>query len=167
MDCPIKVISQISLGEILTSLIALLTFIVAIFIGKEQNRINRYLLKIQDFVEIFINIENFQIQSSNNSSSSRPVMRIYNIGNLVIFLSAYTFNGVRYSIENAAIPPVKMFPEHYYYIELPTNGTSHVSFELLFIDSLNKKWKAEGVADCSNEHNNWQIKVSRCKRISK
>lgn len=156
-------IKEISLGEILMFVATVSTFIVALFIGIKQNKINEKLLKVQDIIALFIDAGTKKIEI-NDAEVTVPAMVLYNLGTTVVYLEYYIFNGRKYPVGAVTLPTRVSFPEFSYKIDLPTNGETHVSFEIFIIDSLDRRWYTEGFADFNN--GSWQIMHLQCKRFS-
>jgi len=155
--------SEISLGEILMFVATVSTFVVALFIGIKQSKINEKLLKVQDIVALFIDSGSKKVDF-NGSEVTVPTMVLYNLGTTVVYLEYYIFNGRKYPVGAITLPTRASFPEFAYKIDLPTNGDNHVSFEIYILDSLDRRWYTEGYADFTN--GSWQIMHLQCKRIS-
>ena len=83
------------------------------------------------------------------------------VGNNVIYLDKYLFNGKEYPLRKEVLPPVSAY-NGFHYIYLPTDGTTHVSFEIDFYDWQNKMWKTKGYADFRNGL--WEITYSPCEQ---
>lgn len=156
-------IPELRLGEILLFIATVSTFVVALFIGIKQNKINEKLLKVQDIVALFID-SGSKMVANGDSNAIIPTMVLYNLGTSVVYLEYYIFNGRKYPVGAITLPTRSSFPEFSYKIDLPTNGETHVSFEIIILDSLDRRWYTEGFADLNDGA--WQIMHLQCKRFS-
>lgn len=157
---------NITIGEIITFSIALLALFFASRIGIKQNAINETLLKLQDYVELYILVEPLKKIDINDESkvSNEPAMMLRNLSSAVIYIDRYVFNGREYQAHDRILPPISHYPGCYH-ITLPSDGTSHVSFEIYFEDWKHKKWLTKGYADFSERQ--WKITYAPCQIINR
>jgi hypothetical protein len=138
----------------LTCIIGLLNLIVLIFgvyfayiIGKRQNEINENLVKINDFVELFV--------IPNNSNK----LVIINVGNYPVYLKKIIFNDTIKILDNAILP---CNSNNCYSLSIPPYIKEKKDFELSisYEDYLNRNYisKAKGFL---NEKSEWKIITSK------
>ena len=155
---------NISIGEVLTIGITFFALIAATILGIRQNRINKRLLELQDSVELYIlsgPLTKIDVIGEEPNSIT-PAIIIKNLSTKMIYLNKYYYNGVIYPAYDTVIPPVSQLNNACYYIHLPTNETTHVSFQIFFKDWSNKKWETSGFADLVDGQ--WKITNVPCKR---
>ena len=155
---------NISIGEVLTIGIALFALVAATILGIRQNRINKRLLELQDSVELYIlfgPLTKIDV-SGKEPNSITPTIIIQNLSTKMIYLNKYCYNGVIYPAYDTVIPPVSQLKDACYYINLPTNETIHVSFQIFFTDWSYNKWETSGFADLVDGQ--WKITNIPCKR---
>ncbi len=157
-----NITADISLGELFLVIATVITFVIALFIGIKQNRINSNLLKMKDIIELFI-IFDVRKTKQGEDEWTIPVMKIHNLGSMVVYLQYYIFNGRKYPVGNVALPTAESFSGYSYNIELPTNGENHVSYEIYILDPLDRMWRTEGFADIIND--SWQVTHLRCEKL--
>jgi hypothetical protein len=133
--------------------------VAAYYIGKEQNKINKAIYRIQDTVELYC-FWLIVVNKDENEHiiSSLPYIHIQNIGTRLIYLDKYIFNGRVYAIDGQVLPSTySQAINNFYRIELPTNGESHVSLEVFYRDLENRQWSSVVYADKKN--NIWEVKT--------
>jgi hypothetical protein len=153
---------SITLGEILSSLIAGAALIVALLVAKSQIALNAKILLAENLVAVDAIIYNFQPVQVENITIIHSRLHIQNISKSIIYLKDYTFNGNKYPNKDSILPPNQ---NRSYYIELPdvVNGnpvSSHVHIDLVLIDINQKKYSCSIFVDFIN--NEWIQKVERC-----
>lgn len=89
-----------------------------------------------------------------------PVINVRNVGNNVVYLDKYLFNGREYPLGREVLPPLSAF-DGYHYIYLPTDLT-YVSFEIDFYDWRNRLWKTKGYAGFQDGI--WKITYPLCEQ---
>lgn len=119
---------------------------------KAQAEAQKAQVDAQNKVEIFLNVEVY---------NGMPAVLIRNIGNAVIYLEKYTFNGQEYPLGEYVLPPFSTY-DWCWHIELPTNGASHVSLKVDFKDWSGKEWQTIGYANYGE--GGWKIAYSPCKK---
>lgn len=143
--------------------ISFAALISSIFIGIRQVKISNLQADMQNKVELYLLTNIFTYRHVTGEEPDRIVPAIYirNIGNNVIYLNNYIFNGREYPLGKEVLPPVSAY-DGYHYIELPTDGTTHVSFEINFLDWKGRAWKTKGFADFIARA--WEITYSPCEK---
>ncbi|MEK2687916.1 hypothetical protein [Bdellovibrio sp. GT3] len=119
------------------TIIAAFALIAAIYIGIVQNSINEDLKNLQDVVEIVATPgQKEKVLDSQAPFATVPIVALQNVGTVNIYLKGYFFNDSKYSANGTVLAK----SSNIYHIDLPTNGTSKVSIELYYEDSLGRKW---------------------------
>ncbi|MBQ3180396.1 MAG: hypothetical protein IJB55_03470 [Firmicutes bacterium] len=144
----------LNIGDLLAVFVALLAFIGAVYIGIQQNNINKKMLSLQDAVDVYLAIGAYQATFEQETIYA-PVIMIHNISTLPIALCGYTFNGIERKIPAYRLPPASQFPNAHYYVYLPIKDIDYVSFVLELEDSFKRKWKVNGFAEIKN--GKWEI----------
>lgn len=139
--------------DIISIIISICALISSVYVGIKQVKISKAQVDFQNKVELFL----YAGVHVNNI----PVVFIRNIGNNVIYLEKYIFNGQEYPLGKYVLPPVSTY-DWYRYINLPTNGVSHVSLKIEFEDWTGQKWQTVGYADYKDD--SWELKYSPCER---
>jgi len=144
----------LNIGDILTASVALLAFFGAIYIGIQQNNINKRMLALQDAVDIYLEIGMRSAKIEENILEV-PVIMIHNVSTLPIALNEYCFNGITRKISPYRLPPADQFPNAHYYIYLPIKDFDYVSFSLTFEDSFKRTWIINGFTELKN--GGWEV----------
>lgn len=146
--------------DIITIIISILALASSVCVGirqvkisKAQAEVQRAQVNAQNKVELFLYV------GAHNDS---PVVYIKNIGNNVIYIEKYIFNGQERPLGKYVLPPVSTY-DWYRYIELPTNGIDFVSLKIEFEDWDGQKWQTTG--NVSYGEGEWKIFYNPCKRI--
>ena len=149
--------------DVLTVIISLSALISSFYIGKKQFELSQMQASAQNKVELYLLSQpvTFRCADGKLPDETVPAIYIRNIGNNVIYLDKYLFNGKEYPLRKEVLPPVSAY-NGFHYIYLPTDGTTHVSFEIDFYDWQNKIWKTKGYADFRNGL--WEITYSPCEQ---
>lgn len=117
--------------------------------------IGRMQAKIQDSVELYAS---FGIIKNLDSGQDVPIIHIQNIGTRLVYFNSYAFNGRIYELNAQVRPPVSSGAiNSFYRINLPTDGTDHVSVFIFFHDVDGRKWKSKIICDLANGW--WDIKT--------
>lgn len=148
--------------DIFTLAVSFLALISSVIIGRKQFELNRLQFATQDKVELYLLVQLIALTDVNGSplDGKRPVIYIRNVGNNVVYLDKYLFNGREYPLGREVLPPLSTF-DGYHYIFLPTD-IPHVSFEIDFYDWRNRSWKTKGYADFQDGI--WKITYSPCEQ---
>jgi hypothetical protein len=151
------------------TIVSLIAILLAYLLGRQQNRINEALLKIQDTVELYPlydlqqrRIITNEAGKTKESSFYVPVVQIYNVGSRLIYLDTYTYNGKPYDLHGQVLPPAQIKDNHYW-IELPMNGETHASIHVEFTDLDHRKWKTTITCDYANGI--WKVSSLPCAQI--
>lgn len=139
-----------------TFLQTIVTGILAFFayrVAKEQSKMNRSLVNVQDSVEL---------HASPLVVPTGDIQKLYialqNVGTRVIYLESYVFNGKKYELGGQILASTySQALANYYQIELPSNGENHVSLEVVFKDIQEERWSSSFEAD-QKEGWGWIIK---------
>ncbi|HRY63310.1 MAG TPA: hypothetical protein P5267_01760 [Patescibacteria group bacterium] len=136
-------------SQLFANIILLITVLVAFAIGYRQIALN-------DVVEIYATPSVRQtLNIDNGSKLSNPIINIQNVGTRLVYLDKYIFNGTEYITHGQILPSGSSQAGASYWIDLPTNGTDHVSLLLFYHDLDGRKWKSEILADFIN--NIWKV----------
>jgi hypothetical protein len=128
---------------------AVLTALLAWRIGKRQNKLNEQFGKIQDSVELYATCG--QKVDASGDPVGPPFLHIQNVGTRHIYFDRYIFNGRTYLLNGQVRPSTYSNADsNFYWIELPTNGETHVSVIVEYHDIDERKWKSEILADFVN-----------------
>lgn len=152
--------------DIIPIVISLFALIFSVQIGKKQVEISQQQADAQNKVELYLMADCRIYRDAEGKMPDKKVPAIFvrNIGGNIIYLENYIFNGRKYDVGKHVIPPVSTYQEALYSIELPTDGTTHVSLEIKFLDWKSQKWELTGYADLRNGI--WEITYSPSKRIA-
>ena len=131
----------------------------AVWIGIVQKKINKAIHRTQDTVELYASFAIRQIKDKkDNITSQTPLIYVQNVGTRLIYLDKYIFNGKTYNTDGQVLPSTySQALDNFYWIELPTNGETHVFLEVYYHDLENRGWKSVIIADLEN--NIWKIKT--------
>lgn len=151
----------LNVGDLLTAAVALIAFAGAMYVGSQQNKINKAMLNLQDAVDVYLEI-GFRAAIVNQEESAVPVIMIHNISALPIALQGYIFNGIERKISPYRLPPAAQFPNAHYYIYLPVEGIDYVSFSLEFEDTFRRRWEVKGFTELKN--GKWEVSADVPKR---
>lgn len=123
-------------------LAALVTALLAYDIGVKQNDINERALKMNNFVELFIQPKSYQY-TEGNIPKTGWVIAVQNISSFPVYLNGYTLNGERRQIGSNALPASG---DGWYEIPIPKSAEEKgsVSLEIEFEDYLGKRYRSEG-----------------------
>lgn len=158
-----QVVQNFPILEIISLIVALLAFVTSAYVGYRQVRISQLQADMQDKVELYLLAEPITLRDAKRETADKvfPGMFIRNIGNNVLYLEKYTFNGREYPLGKEVLPPVSSY-NGFHYIYLPTDGTTHVSFTIFFFDWKKRAWKTEGYADL--REGVWEITYTPCEQ---
>lgn len=147
--------------DIIAVIISLFALGTSFYVGLKQVKISQQQLEFQDKVELYLLHGPITLRNAEGAVPDKVVPGIFirNVGNNVIYLEKYTFNGKEYPLHKEVLPPVSAY-DGYHYIYLPTDGTSHISLTIDFYDWKQRKWKTTGYADFRNGR--WEITHSPC-----
>lgn len=150
--------------EIISIIISIIALTISAVIGVKQVKLSKMQAEMQNKVELYLLFNSIVLRDTKKEKedSVLPAIYIRNIGNNVIYLDSYIFNGKKYPLGKEVLPPVAAF-DGFHFIYLPTDGTYHVSFEIYFYDWQNNPWKTVGYADLRNGV--WEITYSPCEKI--
>ena len=144
----------LNIGDLLIFIITFFAFIGAVYIGIQQNNINKKMLALQDAVDLYLEI-GIRPAKYDEEIIDVPVIMIHNISTMPIALNGYNFNGIERKIPSYRIPPATQFPDAHYFIYLPLKDIDYVSFSLSFEDSFKRKWKMNGFTEIRN--GKWEV----------
>jgi len=152
---------SITIGEILTVIIALAAFYVAYRVAKTQIALNEKLLIAENLVAVDAVIAD-SIEQKDNITTVYSEVQIYNISKSILYLTEYTYNGTRYPNINSILP---LNPARFYWIAIPVvidgrTDIPHVHIVLTLSDINNVKHYCEISIDYVNSK--WLQKVERC-----
>jgi len=137
---------------VFSALVSLGALIAAIIIGITQNRINKRLLEIQDYTDVYIDISERKALF-NGEEKIYSIIRIHNISTMPLTLTGYNLNGMDRKVAPYRLPPSSQFNQAHYYIYLDI--FNYVSFQIFFSDAIGTKWKATGY--CEFRDGKWDI----------
>lgn len=149
--------------EVLSIVVSVIALISSAVVGYKQVSISRLQVDMQDKVELYLLSQPVTFRDANKQQEDVTVPAIYirNIGNSVIYLESYKYNGEKHILGKTVLPPVSHY-DGFYYIFLPTNEITHISFEIHFRDWKNQPWKTLGIADLKDGI--WKITHYPCER---
>ena len=156
IDCTLHI------GDLIAGAVSLVAIIAATIVGVSQIKINRDMLKIQDHYDLFARVIQITKKDGDKSQIEIPAISIQNLSATTVYLENYSFNGRIYPVIQSPLPPVSCIPDYMYYIELPRDGQTHVSLELFYTDSLNRKWVLEGFFDLDID---WIWNLNKAKMV--
>lgn len=145
---------ELNIGDLLAVVVAIIAASGAIYIGIQQNKINKRLLALQDAIDVYLEI-GFRNAIVKEKEMLVPVIMVHNISTLPVSLVGYTFNGIERNISAYRLPPAAQFPNAHYFIYLPLEDIDYVSFLLEFEDFFKRKWSVKGFAEIRNGR--WEI----------
>ncbi len=149
--------------DIFTLIISIAALLSSFYIGKKQYELAQMQAVAQNKTELYLLVQTITLRdaSGNQPDKALPAIYIRNIGNNVVYLDKYLFNGREYPLGREVLPPVSSF-DGFHYIYLPTDGTTHISLEIDFLDWTNHRWKTQGYADLNDGI--WKVTYSPCER---
>ena len=147
--------------NILTLVVSVLALISSFWIGRKQYALSKMQAAAQNKVELYLLSQPITLKDADGVRPDQivPAICIRNVGGNVVYLKQYRFNGRFYPLGMEVLPPMSVC-EAYRYIYLPTNGTTHVSLQIYFLDWQGTEWKTEGCADLENGV--WHITYLPC-----
>ena len=147
--------------EVASLIISVLALGVSAYIGICQVRISKIQASAQNKVELYLSSEPITLRKADSAVPDKvvPGLFIRNVGNNVVYLDKYLFNGKEYPLNKEVLPPVSSY-SCFHYIYLPTDGTTHISLTIDFYDWQNQLWQTKGYADFRNGL--WEITYSPC-----
>lgn len=149
--------------DVIAIIISGLALISSVYIGIRQIKIDQQQMEMQDIAELYLLADSLTIRYRNgDSEETHPVIYIRNIGNNVVYLQKYIFNGREFPLGKYVLPPVASF-DGFRYIFLPESGMNHVSFEIFYQDWKKRNWHTVGYADLQN--GGWELTYSPGERI--
>jgi len=137
----------------------IINVIAVLIVGFLAYKINSRLSDLNDSVELYAT-------SAINKMGDKeiPIVHIQNVGTRHVYFDRYTFNGKVYKLNGQVRPPTYCGAENnFYWIELPTNGESHVSLEVDYHDIDDRRWRTEIFANLANGV--WKLDTMPRKRI--
>ncbi|MFI5260490.1 MAG: hypothetical protein ACHQU0_01705 [Candidatus Paceibacteria bacterium] len=129
-------------SQLFGNLILLVTVIVAFSLGYRQ-------IYLSDVVELYAITSSKQVLNVDTGVTSTPsvIIAIQNIGTRLVYLDRYIFNGSEHQTNGQILPPTYSQSNGAYLIDLPNNGTHHVSTVVYYHDLDNRHWKSEIISD--------------------
>jgi len=139
--------------------VTLLAIIAAYLVGRKQNKLNELISRTQDAIELYASLAVQKTVDENDKVISQsPLIHIQNVGTRIIYFDQYIFNGKVYKTDGQILPPTySQALNNFYWVELPTNGETHVSLEVFYHDQENRYWSSMIFADFINGQ--WRIKT--------
>ena len=151
-----NVIGDFLSSQLFANLLLLFTAVTALLIGYGQIQLN-------DVVEIYATADTKTIvNATTNANTITPIIGLRSIGTRLVYLDKYVFNGSEYGTSGQVLPSTYSQSTGLYWIDLPTNGTTHVSISVYYHDLSGRKWKSQITADLINS--SW--KVSSLPRVA-
>ena len=128
-------------SQLFANLLLLFTAVTALIIGYGQIQLN-------DVVEIYATPDTKTVLNATTGASTiAAIIGLRSIGTRLIYLDKYVFNGSEYKTNGQVLPSTYSQSTGLYWIDLPTNGTNHVSIVVYYHDQSGRKWKSEITAD--------------------
>lgn len=149
--------------DIFTLIISIAALLSSFYIGKKQYELAQMQAVAQNKTELYLLVQTITLRDASGKQPDKALPAIYirNIGNNVVYLDKYLFNGREYPLGREVLPPVSSF-DGFHYIYLPTDGTMHISLEIDFLDWTSHRWKTKGYADLNDGI--WKVTYSPCER---
>lgn len=120
--------------------------------------------KLQQESADTVELHAYLAMEGSDNGSLKPFVRIQNVGTRLVYLSSYIFNGRKYVLSKQVLPSVYSGAlANFYWVELPTNGETHVFLEFFFSDNRNKNYSSEVIAE--NINGFWNVSTSPSKLI--
>lgn len=154
---------DITIIDIISIIISVCALISSVYVGIRQVKISKMQVDFQNKVELYLLAGQYTIHDADNVIPDRivPAIFVRNLGNNVIYLEKYVFNGRTYPLGEEVLPPLSKY-DGFRYIDLPTDGTPHVSINVYFRDWQKKLWQVDGYADFRD--GKWEVTYSPCKK---
>jgi hypothetical protein len=131
-------------SNLLQNIILIISLLLAVWVGGRQ-------IWLADVVELYGS-------PSSLSDGKIPVVLVQNVGTRLVYLDKYIFNGKSYITDGQVLPSTyAQASGGSYWIQLPTNGESHVSIEIYYHDLDGRKWRSSIFADVENGV--WKVKT--------
>lgn len=152
--------------EIISIIISICALVSSVYVGIKQVRISKMQIKFQNKVELYLLTGPITLHNIDNIAPDETRLAIFirNIGNQVIYLEKYTYDGKDYPLSNEVLPPVAAY-DGFRYIFLPRDGTTHISLKITFKDWQKQQWQTIGYADF--REGKWEVTYSPCEKIGK
>ena len=152
--------------EIITIIISICALVSSAYVGIKQVRISKVQIDFQNKVELYLLAGQYTAHDIGNTIPDRiiPAVFVRNLGNNVIYLEKYIFNGREYPLGEEILPPLSKI-DGFRYIDLPTDGTTHVSLKIHFKDWQKQLWQVDGYADFRN--GKWEITYTPCEKVKR
>ena len=158
-----EVLREISVGEIVQSLLMLMTLVSAVFLYITQIALNKRLLSIESFVEVTARLGEYRLETDGKKQLFSHV-EIKSYSKTHLYLTEYEYGGDKYKIGHSLV-----YDTSPYYIELPSvenglpyNSTMHRSIKLKFVDSDENIYEKELEANFVN--GKWVIREYRLEK---
>jgi hypothetical protein len=136
-------------SQLFANLLLLFTAVIALVIGYGQIQLN-------DVVEIYATPDTKTVlDATTGASTITPIIGLRSIGTRLVYLDKYVFNGSEYGTNGQVLPSTYSQSTGLYWIDLPTNSTSHVSISVYYHDLSGRKWRSEITADFINNY--WKV----------
>jgi len=142
---------------IIVSIIALGS---SLYVGIKQVKISQFQADIQNRVELYLSPQSINSLDAKGQTVPTPQIVVQNAGTNVLYIEKYILNGQEFPFDKFVLPPMapSVIP---LYIPYPVN-TSHVSFEIYFLDWQKNLWITRGYGDVVNGF--WTCTYSPCER---
>ncbi|HJK33074.1 MAG TPA: hypothetical protein O0X11_03665 [Methanocorpusculum sp.] len=149
--------------DTLPIVISIVALVSSAIIGYKQVNISKLQSDLQNKVELYLLCMPITLHSANGEQPDQvfPAIYIRNVGMNVLYLENYVYNGNEYPLGKEVLPPVSAY-DGFRYIYLPTDGTTHISLKINFLDWQYQKWQTTGYADLQNGV--WDITYSPCEK---
>ncbi len=154
----------IAFFTIVTAIGAILAAVYAHQIGIKQNEISEATFKINNFVEIFLMPQQYQLENGSSTSKiTKWNILVKNVSSYPVYLNSFTLNGLKTDIGSTPIPNN---PESWYGVPIPDDVQNKGEFSLIvnFEDYLGKKYESEGFGKFNglgwNIHQNKRIEIN-------
>lgn len=97
--------------DIIAVIISFFALGMSAYIGLKQVKINQKQADFQDKVELYLLNESITIRSADGSKPDEvfPGIFIRNVGNSVVYLERYIFDGKEYPLHKEVLPPVSAY----------------------------------------------------------
>ena len=136
--------------DIFTLIISIAALLSSFYIGKKQYELAQMQAVAQNKTELYLLVQTITLRDASGKQPDKALPAIY-IRNI----------GKEYPLGREVLPPVSSF-DGFRYIYLPTDGTTHISLEIDFLDWTSHRWKTKGYADLNDGI--WKVTYSPCER---
>lgn len=148
--------------NIISLIISIIAIVVSAIFAYKQIKMDKEEYMTRNKIELYLYADAVKRYDLNNGEETIcPAIIIRNVSRSVVYLEKYIFNGREYILNNVVLPSAES-TEAMHYIYLPTDLSTHVSFNIYFKDWNNTNWQTDGYADLINRE--WKLSYNPCVR---